>query len=82
MGLSIETNDLTSAGFVNEIFEDSAFGEVNYHTVNCFFVYILKSNDILKLDSQHSNFAWFDISDQKLHPLVKYRIEACLKVLS
>jgi colanic acid biosynthesis protein WcaH len=81
LGLSIETADLRAAGFVNEIFEDSAFGEVNYHTVNCFFSYILKSNDILKLDSQHSESVWFDILDLELHPLVKYRIEACLKVL-
>lgn len=81
LGLELKMTDLVSAGFINEIFEDSAFGDINYHTVNCFYAYILDPDHSLKLDSQHSIFAWFDVLDQDLHHFIKQKIHSCLKVL-
>jgi len=80
LGLDISKSDIKPAGFVNEIFEDSAFGDINYHTLNCFFSYILKPNTELKFDPQHKTFDWFSIDDASLNEFVKYRIEKCLQV--
>lgn len=77
LGLDIDKKDLLPGGVINEIWPDSSFEGVNYHSVNVFFGYSLQANQLLELtlDFQHSHFQWFHVEDISIHPKVQQRIE-------
>lgn len=83
LGLEIEKEDLLPGGVIDEIWEESAFEGVNYHSVNIFFGYVLSAAQFscLTLDEQHEEYKWFSVSDPSIHPWVKYRIETILALL-
>ncbi|MGB7443569.1 MAG: NUDIX domain-containing protein [Coleofasciculaceae cyanobacterium] len=77
LGLDINEKDLIAGGVINEIWQDSSFEGVNYHSVNVFFGYSLRHSQLLELtlDFQHSHFKWFNVEDSSIHPKVQQRIE-------
>ena len=77
LGLDIEPTQLIPGGAINEIWNDSAFESLNYHSVNIFFGYPLSKCEFsnLKLDNQHHDYKWFDIQDTDIHPYVQERVK-------
>jgi colanic acid biosynthesis protein WcaH len=73
-GLAIAKGDLFLGGIMEEFFEDSIYQGVETHNVNIFFGYIPSERLSIKIDKQHSQYQWFDISSQNLHPHVRYKI--------
>lgn len=80
LGLSIPAEKLLFAGVLNEINDSSIFDGVNYHAVDVYFVCTL-GDESMKLDSQHSEIAWFPVDDARIHPNVKARIIGALEAL-
>ena len=74
-GLVIAKGDLFLGGIMEEFFEDSIYQGVETHNVNIFFGYITSKSLSIKIDRQHSQYKWFDISSQNLHPHVRYKID-------
>jgi colanic acid biosynthesis protein WcaH len=75
LGLEINPAGLVFGGVINEIFDNSPFPGINYHTVNLYYGYILPSGQEIKLDSQHSEVVWFHLTKQdELHPFLQERI--------
>jgi 8-oxo-dGTP pyrophosphatase MutT (NUDIX family) len=80
LGIDISTEHLLSGGVINEIHPNSSFGkDIEYHAVTVFYGYCIQPNAEVCLDSQHSEFKWFDISDSSIHPNVKYRINSIIE---
>ncbi len=80
LDLSIPPDALLYAGVLNEINDSSIFEGVNYHAVDVYFVHML-SDEVVVLDSQHSEKRWFSVDDDDIHPNVRARIEGALKAL-
>ena len=78
-GMIIEKNKLIYGGIQEEIHPNSIFEGVSYHAVGIFYGYILNDADV-KLDSQHSDYQWFSVSDESLHPFIKTKIASLLKI--
>ena len=75
--LDIDTNKLIFLWVYDDIFDDSIFENVWTHCSPITFVYKLDKNEEknLNLDSQHSDFKFFDIDDGSIHDMVKIRID-------
>lgn len=78
LGLKVNPDQLWFGGVINEIFDNSAFPGINYHTLNTFFGYILDVQTPLKLDTQHSQAHWFPVDDPNLHLFMQTKIEQTL----
>ena len=78
LNLKIKKKKLMFGGVVNEIFSNSIYSDTNYHAVNIYWGYILdiKEENKITLDGQHTSCRWFNISDKKLHPYLKERINS------
>ena len=74
LGLDIEPQKLVFGGILNEVFEDSEFGDESYHSVNIHWGYVLTGSEVITLDDQHSESKWFSLADKTLHPYIKTRI--------
>ena len=74
-GLVISKNDLFLGGIMEEFFEDSIYQGVETHNVNLFFGYIAPESLTIKIDGQHSQYEWFDLSSENLHPHVRYKVD-------
>ncbi len=79
-GININRNDLTFGGVQEELHPNSVFEGVSYHAVVIYYGYVLNDENEIKLDSQHSDFKWFSVSDDSLHPFIKSRITNLLKI--
>lgn len=79
-GLVIEKDGLTLGGTKEQINPNSAFEGVSYHAVDIFYGYIIDEDAEIKLDSQHSDYKWFSVSDDTLHPFLKDIIGQTLKI--
>lgn len=80
VGININKNELTLGGTLEEIHPNSVFEGVSYHAVVIYYGYVLNDENEIKLDSQHSDFKWFSVSDDSLHPFIKSRIANLLKI--
>lgn len=80
VGITLEPEDLTFGGILNEINEGSIFEGVNYHTVDIYFMCVIADENISH-DSQHSETRWFPVDDATLHPHVRARIAGALPIL-
>lgn len=78
--ININKNELTFGGVQEELHPNSVFDGVSYHAVVIYYGYVLRDDELIKLDSQHSDFKWFSVSDQILHPFIKSRIANLLKI--
>lgn len=81
-GIILNDLDLSFAGVDNEISDNSIFKETNYHAVVLYFGYILPSDTVVKLDSQHSESKWVKIDDSNIHPSMHTRIVKSLKAVA
>lgn len=78
-GVTIMKGGLIFGGIQEEIYPNSAFEGVSYHAVDTFYGYILK-DEAIKLDGQHSDYKWFSVSEDTLHPYVKTKISTLLNI--
>lgn len=76
LGIDIDPSRLVFLWVYDDIFNDSAFDNISTHCSPITFVYKLDQNEEknLNLDSQHSDFKFFDIDDENIHDMVKIRI--------
>lgn len=77
-GVRVNKDLLVYGGTQDEIYQNSSFEGISYHAVNSYFGYILEGEEI-SLDFQHSEYKWFSISDDSLHPFLKSKIKNLLK---
>lgn len=77
-GVNISPAGLTFGGFIEEIHPNSIFENVSYHAIDFFYGYVLDKEKI-DLDSQHSDYKWFSVSDESLNPFIKTKITTLLK---
>lgn len=80
VGLVINKEALTFGGTQEELHPNSVFDGVSYHAVGIFYGYVLNDNEELRLDDQHSDYQWFSVADDTIHPLIKTKIASLLKV--
>ncbi len=78
VGININKNELTLGGTLEEIHPNSVFNGVSYHAVVIYYGYVLTDEEI-KLDSQHSEYKWFSVSDDSINQFIKPRITNLLK---
>lgn len=85
LGIIASERELTFAGVIDEIFPDSTFPETNVHTVNAFFVYKIKNDRDIKLDSQHCDYKWLTLAeavrDRKVHKYARQKIKMAEKYI-
>ncbi len=74
-GIAIPKKDLFLGGIMEEFFEDSIYQGVDTHNVNIFFGYISSKSLRIRIDRQHYQYQWFDISSEDLHPHVSYKVD-------
>ncbi len=80
VGITVDKDSLDFVGVVNEVNPDSIFPDVNYHSVNIVFSLLIESSIVsIKLDSQHSDFKWFDTSAPNINSLVVKKIEMAIE---
>lgn len=77
-GIAIRKDGLVFGGMQEEMCPNSIFQGISYHAIDIFYGYIL-TNEEIKLDVQHSDYQWFSISDERLHPFIKTKVESLLK---
>ncbi|MDE2173226.1 MAG: NUDIX domain-containing protein [Patescibacteria group bacterium] len=77
-GIHIQKVRLVFGGTQEEFHPTSVFNGVSYHVVGFFYGCILGDEEIV-LDSQHSDYRWFSVFDEEIHPLIKTKIESLLK---
>ena len=78
-GVRIQKDQLVLGGVQEEIFGASAFGEISYHAINIFYGCVLSDEEIT-LDNQHSDYQWFSVSDETIHPFIKTKVTSLLKI--
>lgn len=76
-GVCVNKDLLFYGGTQDEIFPNSSFEGISYHAVDTYFGYILGQEKIV-LDFQHSDYKWFSISNETLHPFIKSKIKNLL----
>ena len=76
--ITVSKRKLFLGGIIEEFFEDSIYQDVKTHNLNIFFGYVAPKCFSIKLDSQHSQYQWFDITAQDLHPYILQRINLIL----
>lgn len=74
-GILIDKKKLFFGGIQEEMYVTSIFPSVDTHSVVVYFGYILNSDKKIMLDTQHSMAKWFSVSDAKLQPRVKSKIQ-------
>lgn len=79
LGLTLDTAHLVFGGIQEEIHPNSRFEKISYHAVDVFFGYVLHRDEKITLDEQHSEYRWFPVSDETLHPFMRTKIAALLK---
>ena len=77
-GIDIKINEIFFGGVQEEIHPNSIFEGVSYHAVDIFYGYVLEDEKI-ELDKQHSDYRWFSVNDDTLHPFIKTKISSLLK---
>lgn len=75
-GLRLKRKNLFLGGVQEEMHKESIFPGVAYHAVDVFYGYILKENEKIRLDGQHTESRWFSITDSSLHPLIQSKVRA------
>lgn len=75
LGIHISKKNLIVGGVLNEVFRDSIYPGINAHTVNVYFGYRLRGNELFGLDTQHSECAWVSVQTRTLHPYMKEKIK-------
>lgn len=81
LGIDINPDKLIHGGYIEEFFENSIFKRTNSHMLNIYFGTLMDEKSKFILDSQHSEYKWFNISDRNLHPYIKQRISTLLHKL-
>lgn len=82
LGIKIDPKKTFYAGVTQDFHKNSTYKGISYHSVAVFYSHILEDENLnIKLDSQHSEYKWFDIKDKKLHPHIKERIRQTLLTL-
>lgn len=80
-GIELLPDDITFGGVLNEMNDGSVFTGIDYHAVDLYFACTVPLGTKIKLDSQHSEYRWFEVNDRNLYPNIKTRIENSLKAL-
>lgn len=78
VGVAIRKDELLFGGTQEEMHQNSIFAGVSYHAIDIFYGYVL-TDEKIKLDDQHSDYQWFSVSDEKLHPFLQTKIASLLK---
>lgn len=81
LGIEIKKNKLLFGSVINEIFNNSIYENINYHSVNIYYGYII-TDDIensINFDKQHKHYKWHKANDRNIHPLLKEKIKTLLK---
>lgn len=78
IGVAIKKDGLIFGGVQEELHPNSVFEGVSYHAVDIFYGYVFDNTDIT-LDSQHSDYQWFPVSDETIHPLIRSKIKTLLE---
>lgn len=78
VNVEIRKEELLFGGVQEEMHPNSVFEGVSYHAIDVFYGYIL-TNEKIELDSQHSDYRWFSVSDEGLHPFIKTKVASLLK---
>lgn len=80
----INKNKLIFGGVINEICQKSISKNLNTHAVDIYWGYIIEDSDIDKmvLDNQHSEYKWFNVTDNSLHPFMKEKIKNLMPKLN
>ena len=79
-GVQIQKDRLILGGVQEEIYGTSAFSEISYHAIDIFYGYVLGGDEEITLDNQHSDYQWFPVSDETLHPFMKTKVASLLKI--
>lgn len=77
-GIIIQKDGLTFGGIQEELNPNSVFEEVSYHAICVYYGYVLGDVKV-KLDSQHSDYQWFSVSDDSLNSFIKLKVASLLK---
>jgi len=80
IGIKISSDQLIFGGIIDEKIEKSMFEDMDQHNINIFWGLTLPENTKIKLDSQHSEYKWFDINDP-FHKLVRKKIDMIISEL-
>lgn len=80
-GIKLSPDNITFAGVLNEMNDGSVFKGTNYHAVDLYFACIVPFDIKVVLDSQHSEYRWFEVNDRTFYPNIKTRIKNALRVL-
>jgi len=75
LGIEIFPDQLIFGGVINEIWPNSKYSGVNYHTVNIYYGYLLNGDEKPVLDQQHSACHWLTVTDESLHPKLQEKIQ-------
>lgn len=81
VGIDLLPREIKFSGIINEINSGSKFKGTDYHAVDLYFACVVPQDIEIKLDSQHSEYRWFDVNERNLYPNIKTRISHALKVL-
>lgn len=77
LGLDIDISKLRFIGVYDDIFENSAFGNIGTHCIPVTYSYQLSGEEESQLslwDRQHSDLQFFSLDDPNHHQMVKMRI--------
>ena len=77
-GIIIYRKDLFEGGVTEEYYKGSIFKDVDTHNVNIFYGYIAPKNLRVQIDGQHSQYQWFDIKSDDLHPHIRHKLNTIL----
>jgi colanic acid biosynthesis protein WcaH len=67
--INLKANNFRFIGFYEDNFHENAFEKKSYHTVSLVFEALLDEDGekAIKLDSQHSEWGWFDKLPDRFH---------------
>lgn len=76
LGLKLDSDKLVFGGIANEVFDNSIYDGIGYHAVNIYWGYRLKEGELLDLvlDDQHTEYSWFDVDFDGLHPYIEKKV--------
>jgi colanic acid biosynthesis protein WcaH len=77
-GIIMYRMDLFWGGVTEEYYKGSIYKDVDTHNVNIFYGYIAPKNLGFQIDTQHSQYQWFDITSHDFHPHVRYKLNMIL----
>ncbi len=81
--INIDIDKLKFLWVYDDIYEDSMYENISSHYSPIIFVYKLSKEEEknLKIDEQHENFIFFDLTDNSLCDILKVKINDLIKII-